>query len=107
MTDYSVMRVLEALIDSYAAETVGRPRRSFDLADVERVLMDAVREMCEWRLGRGGPLDGGASSGGAAPEPKTVAEIILCLKRVLKSAKRWNRDLGRQGYLNFIVQYVQ
>jgi hypothetical protein len=41
-----------------------------------------------------------------APEPKTVDEIMLCLKRILKSATRWNKEAGRQGYLDFITQFV-
>jgi hypothetical protein len=41
------------------------------------------------------------------PKPITIDEIILCLKRVLKSVKRWNEDGGRQGYLDFIIQYVK
>ncbi len=106
MSDYDVMRTLEALIYNYTAEKVGRPPRDFGLSDVERLLMDGVRGMCEWRLGRGSPPRGPASSGGMVPEPKTVDEIILCLKRVLKSVKRWNKDGGRQGYLNFVIQYV-
>ena len=107
MSDYEVMRMLEALIDRYAAEKIGRPPRDFGLSEVERLLLDAVRRRCEWRLGRGGVPGGLAPSVGMAPEPKTVDEIILCLKRVLKSAKRWHKDGGRQGYLRFVIQYVR
>lgn len=107
MSDYDVMRMLEALIGSYTAEKIGRPPRDFGLSDVERLLMDSVRRVCEWRLGRGGVRGGPAGSRDVAPEPKTVDEIILCLKRVLKSAKRWNKEGGRQGYLSFVIQYVR
>jgi hypothetical protein len=107
MSDYAVMRMLEALTDCYTAEKIGRPPRDFGLSDVERVLLGAVRGICEWRLGRGNVPDGQLSSGDSAPEPKRVDEIILCLKRVLKSAKRWNKEGGRQGYLNFITQFVR
>jgi len=106
MSDYDVMRTLEALIDRYTAEKIGRPPRDFGLSDVERLLLDAVGRICEWRLGRGSHPGSPAGSGGMVPEPKTADEIILCLKRVLKSVKRWNKDGGRQGYLRFIVQYM-
>jgi hypothetical protein len=43
---------------------------------------------------------------GPAPEPKTVEDILLCLKLILKSVHRWNRSGGQRGYLTFIVQYV-
>ena len=63
--------------------------------------------MCEWRLGRGEPpVDEPSKVPSPGPKPITVDEIILCLKRILKSVKRWNKEGGTQGYLNFIVQYV-
>ncbi len=40
------------------------------------------------------------------PDSKTHDEIIACLKRVKKSVQRWNKHGGRQGYLNFVQQYV-
>jgi hypothetical protein len=107
MSDYAVMRMLEALIDRYTAEKIGRPPREFGLSDVERFLLGTVHRICEWRLGRGGVPGDPAHSETMAPEPKTVDEIILCLKRVLKSAKRWNKEAGRQGYLNFAAQFMR
>lgn len=106
MSDYDVMRALEAVIDSYVAEKIGRAPKPLNLSDIERALVENVRTMCEWRLGRG-PL--GQFADGEqppAPESKTVDEIILCLKRILKSVKKWNKWRGRQGYLNFVIEYV-
>ena len=85
---------------------IGRPARDFGLSDLERVLQGTVRRICDWRLGRENSPDGRVSSAGMAPEPKSVDDIILCLKRVLKSVKRWNKQGGRQGYLNFITQFM-
>jgi len=106
MTDYEVLRVLEALIDSYKAETLGHTPRDFSPSQMEVALYQAVRDMCEWRLGRAGPPD---ATGDLipAPQPITVDEIILCLKRLLKSVTKWNKSGGRTGYLTFIVQYVR
>ena len=107
MSDYAVMRMLEALIDRYTAEKIGRPPRDFGLSDVERVLLSNVRRICEWRLGRERPPDNWSNAEITAPEAKTADEIVLCLKRVLRSAKRWNKEAGRQGYLDFITQFVR
>lgn len=106
ISDYDIMRILEALIDTYAAEKIGRPPRNFSLSDTEQILMANVRKMCEWRLGRGNLSGIPAKEKIAKPKPKTVDEIIICLKRVLRSVEKWNKHGGRQGYLNFIVQYV-
>ncbi len=106
MSDSDVMRMLEALIDRYAAEKIGRPPRHFSLSEAEQTLLENVRRMCEWRLGRGTLADSPEKARETAPEPITIDEIVLCLKRVLKSVKRWSKDGGRQSYLNFVAQYV-
>ena len=107
MSDYDVMRMLEALMDGYVAEKIGRAPRSFGLSEVELAVMQNARKMCEWRLGRGSVTDHPQKAEEISPEAKAVDEILLCLKRILKSVKKWNKDGGRQGYLNFIVQYVK
>jgi hypothetical protein len=107
MSDPDVMRMLEALIDKYTAEKIGRPPRHFSLSKVEQTLLENVRRMCEWRLGRSTLEDSSENSREMTPEPITIDEIVLCLKRVLKSVKRWNEEGGRRGYLDFIVQYVK
>jgi hypothetical protein len=35
-----------------------------------------------------------------------VATMILCLKRLVKSVQKWNKQGGRQGYLDFMSPYV-
>ncbi|MCG2791596.1 MAG: hypothetical protein L6305_07590 [Actinomycetia bacterium] len=107
LSDYGVMRMLEAIIDSYTAEKIGRSPRHFLLSDVEHLLLENVRRMCEWRLGRASLSDDASKDKEIAPEPKSVDEIVLCLKRILKSVNRWNKRGGRQGYLNFVIQYVR
>ena len=107
ISDYNVMRALEAHIDRYTGEKVGRPQRHFLLSNVEFILLENVRRMCEWRLGRWTLTDDPQKAEVATPTPKTIDEIILCLKRVLKSVKRWNKSGGMRGYLDFIVQYVK
>ncbi len=107
MSDYDVMRMLEALKDIYVAEKIGRAPRSFSLSRVEQTLMGKVHHMCEWRLGRARAPGASDEEKNPMPEPKTVDEILLCLKRIQKSVKRWSKHGGRQAYLNFVVQYVQ
>jgi hypothetical protein len=107
MSDHDAARVLQVLIDDYKGEKIGRPPRDVRLSNVERHLLDSVRRMCEWRLGRERSPVGPAGSENLAPEPTTLDVIVLCLKRVLKSVKFWNKDGGRQGYLNFVIRYVR
>ncbi|HPO14188.1 MAG TPA: hypothetical protein PLI09_12150 [Candidatus Hydrogenedentes bacterium] len=106
LSDYDVMRVLEASLETYAAEKAGRSARTTRLSELEQLLLEWVLHMCEWRLGRI-PLGNTEEVFSSDDVPITIDEIILCLKRLLKSVNRWNKDGGRQGYLNFIVQYVK
>jgi hypothetical protein len=105
-SDHDVMRALEVIIDDYRGENIGRPPHEVVLSEREHLLKDSVHSACEWRLGRATLPDGQSEEQVPPPEPKTRDEIILCLKRILKSAKFWNKDGGRQGYLNFIDQHV-
>ena len=36
----------------------------------------------------------------------TVENAIDCLKRLRKSVQRWTKQLGRQGYLDFVSRFV-
>jgi len=104
MTDYSVTRVYEALIKRYTAEAAGREVTEPKLDKLEMELLAFARDMCEWRLGRAS-LDGKS-------DLETEASIdlhtmIRCLRRLLKSVERWNKQGGRQGYLQFMSQYVK
>jgi hypothetical protein len=39
-------------------------------------------------------------------KPLQADEIVACLKRIIKSLQHWNKYGGRQGYLQFIEQYI-
>lgn len=105
LSDYAVTRVLEAAIEAYVAEKANRPPRKARLDEIEQRLLERVRQMCEWRLGRASAE--GVQGENSDIDPITTGDMILCLKRILKSVGRWNKLGGRQGYLNFIVQYVR
>lgn len=105
LTDSSVMLSIESIIDTYRAENIGRDPRNFMLSDIEQVLFGKIKEVCEWRLGRAKMNMVYENADTPEPEPKSVDEIILCLKRIAKSAKKWNKRGGSQGYLNFVSQF--
>jgi hypothetical protein len=107
MLDGHVMWALEKVINSYRAETAGGTPEEFTASAVEADLYRALCNVCQWRLGRLTPQEEEATELGPAPEPKTVDEILLCLKLILKSVNRWNRSGGQRGYLTFIVEYVR
>ena len=101
--DYAVMRVLDALVDSYRAEARGRGLRGPQLSPVEAQIFDHCRQVCQFWLGRAG-------LGTAPPLPpskfKSLDQIFACLKRIRKSVDRWNKSGGQRGYLTFVSEFT-
>ncbi len=95
--------VLNALSGDYQARA-GTPR-PIRLNERTRAIYEAVKIMCDWRLGEDvlviAPGKPGPRSG-----PVSLDVIIACLQRIHKSVERWNREGGRQGYLTFIERFI-
>jgi len=99
LSDHTVERVYELLIRAYKAQASGHAIPKVSLSESDEALYEALQSMCEWRLGH--MLD----AGGPKIEPKTVDEIIECLKHLRKSVQFWTKQSGRQGYLNYIIEF--
>ncbi|HEU0298019.1 MAG TPA: hypothetical protein VFR37_01165 [Longimicrobium sp.] len=106
LLDYHVDAALEAAIARYSAEQQGRTPRPVTLEGARLQVYEAVRNACEWRLGREEIRIGSDLRLDEPPEPKRLDEIVSCLKRIRKSVQRWTKQRGRQGYLKFVSQYV-
>jgi hypothetical protein len=108
MSDHDVMRALEALIDLYVGEKIGRGPKKLVTTDAERDIFYRMHAMCEWRMGRQPLSDDATKNPSLEPDKhKSIDEILACLKRILKSVGRWNKVGGRRGYLEFASQYVR
>jgi len=96
--DIDVHDAIHALARHYEAEeeqrTPPRPR----LAERAQRVFEAVQKACEWRLGRG--------TAGPDP-PNTLTEIVACLKRIRNSIELWTKEYGRQGYLNYVQEFIK
>lgn len=105
LTDYDVDKVLNALWTEFRAEGQGKTAVPARLNERTQKVYDMVKTMCEWRLGRG-TLEKEDGSGGIAPAPLSLDEIMACLKRIRKSVALWNKKGGRRGYLEFINENI-
>jgi hypothetical protein len=104
LRDYEVMRALDALIDFYRAEARGHIPKEFHLPEKETLVFQRVQDMCEFRLGRGNL---GSNVQAISIEKKTADEILACLRKIRKSVDRWNKQGGKQGYLQFVSEFVK
>ncbi len=104
LTDYEVDKALNALIQAYRRSNPEQPRslRSNRLA---QEVFTAVKEICDWRSGSS-PQDSIESRELPSVQPVTTDEILACLKRIRRSIQTWTRQGGRQGYLNYIDQFL-
>ncbi len=107
LTDWDTMDAVEALIRHYTAEARNRPPPTIHLSELTQLVFDSVKAMCEWRLGREHLLDQDDRPLDLDLEPKTVDEIIACLKRIRRSIQFWQKKGGQQGYLTFISEFVK
>ncbi len=107
LSDWDVELALEALIQLFNAEVRGKPIELHQLPGVLGEVVRAAKAMCELRLGRGQLLDEHYQPIEFQLTPLTPAEIVACLKRLRKSIQFWGKAGGRQGYLNYIVNFVQ
>jgi len=106
MTDTGAMYAVETLIKVYTGESRGREVALPQFKPEEREAYDAVKRMCDWRLGRSSIEDEkGKKVEGV--EPLTVEEINACLKRILKSINTWYKRGGRRGYYEYVRQFIK
>jgi len=104
LTDYAALRTYEALLQFYSCEVTGKSAQPFAAEGPELEMLQAVRHVCEWRLGR---LKVTVDPSEEIPvDPITTEEMVLCLKRLVKSVKKFTKACGRQGYLNLIGRFV-
>lgn len=102
LLDYDVRDALEALIRYYRSQSIGREPDVPQLGGKPQDVLLAVKQVCEMRLGRADAAD-------TLPigiTPLSIDELVTCLKRIVKSVDRWNKQNGRKGYLDFVSDYI-
>ena len=106
LLDVEVLDAIDALIRTYAWEKDGRGAPTLRLSDRAQRVFDASRRMCEWRLGRQSLNPDMVERDDAKPDDLTVSDVVLCLQRIRSSVRLWNKQGGRQGYLDYVRQFL-
>lgn len=102
--DSNVDRAIEALERTYLGEARGK-KPTVPPNPVMREVYESVQAMCDWRLGRS-CLEVEEGEPGPNLEPVSHEVILACLKRIRKSIRLWTKEARRQGYLNYIDQFL-
>jgi hypothetical protein len=106
LLDLDVTDALDVLIRNYALEEQGVSARTSRLSGPAQRVHDVAKRMCEWRLGRQPLNTADPADGRPATGELSVAGLVLCLKRIRKSVRLWTERGGRQGYLDYIRQFL-
>jgi len=105
LTDYNVETAIQALIKTYRSESQGRQGKP-PSSPLAAEVYTAVKAMCDMRLGSQGLANEDGESIDLGMESISVDEIAACLQRIRRSVKMWTKQGGRQGYLNFVSNFV-
>jgi len=106
LIDAEVLMALESLIRIYNAQAQGKSISSRPLKGLSQQVASSVQQICEWRLGRISLTDAEGNPLSETPTPKTPNEIVDCLKTLQSSLRFWTKERGRQGYLNFVSEFL-
>ena len=101
LTDHNVDMALETLLKKYRGKNVFPSQNLLTLE-----VYEAAQGMCDWRLGEGGLADENDQMADLPLEQVSRDIIVACLNRLRKSVRTWTKQGGRQGYLNYIDQFL-
>lgn len=104
MSDYAALRAYETAFQFYRAELRGHVPKPHNLTGLDARAFEAVKAICEFRLGRGNaPIPGPVR---AEMTPVPLEKLVDCLRELGRSVERHTKVSGRQGYLTFIDQFL-
>jgi hypothetical protein len=106
LLDLDVIDALDALVRKYVAEEGNRTPPKLRLSQRATRVFEAAERICELRLGREALNGDEPDTPVPSHQLNSVADILVCLKRIRKSVHLWNEQAGRQGYLSYITQFV-
>ena len=107
LLDLDVRDAVGSLVRHYEAVLSSSSSAARRLSAPAERVFEAVRAVCEWRLGHAAESPQFAPANPEARSPAiTPATLVLCLKRIRKSIDLWTKQGGRQGYLRFVANFI-
>ena len=102
LRDPEVIAAIEKLAAYYTRMKKGVPELPVVLPERSKAVFLSMKTFCELRR-EGGEIENELGES-AARVPLRI--IVLCLERLLDSARNWHKKDGQRGYLNFIAQFI-
>lgn len=108
LTDYDVSDAFDALVRYYKARLDNRTFTP-NLKGRSKEVFEMLKTIGDVFISNGqfpGTPPRGDSLALEDMQPYTVDDILSCFKRLQSSLKLWTKEGGRQGYLNYISQFL-
>lgn len=96
LRDPEVIAAMEKLVAFYTRQKKKLPSLPVVLPERSMAVFSAMKSVCESRR------EDGEESAGLVP----LRIIVLCLERLLESARTWHKRSGQRGYLDYIDQFI-
>ena len=91
LLDSQVARAVESMVIIFKSRVKGKPAQKLNLDGLDLRVFSALDAAINEILSLNSELSNN--------------ELLECLKVIGKSISKWTKQLGRQGYLNFVNQY--
>ena len=101
LLDKQVQMAIDTLYSYYDRQKRGKKAFVARPPGLAGEVYDGIHTVCEKWMGR-------SIAGSETAESKTltVSEMMRCLKRLQKSIKLWSKRGGRQGYLEYVSNFI-
>jgi hypothetical protein len=105
LADTNVETAIQTLIRTYRRGSQGKDVKP-PTSPLAAKVYDSVNHICNIRLGWEDLVDSKGETISLDLRTISVDEVVLCLQRIRRSIRLWTKQGGRQGYLNYIDQFV-
>ncbi|MEO8209358.1 MAG: hypothetical protein ABI840_02265 [bacterium] len=103
LTDYEVLFAIESLIEFYTAQERKREPRDFKLSENSIKVFAELKSISDFRIGKRKLIEDDVE---VNIDFILISELLNCLKKIKNSLNKWTKIYGRQGYLNFVKNYM-
>jgi uncharacterized protein YoxC len=106
LLDAQVATAIDYLIRVYNAESEERDAPRKIIRGMASEMSSQLRSICELHLGRAEMEDIEGKSIDIKITKLTAQEVVDSLKKINSSIKVWTKQKGRQGYLNYVTDFI-
>ena len=107
LLDAHVETAINHLMRVYRAETQGKQAPKRRMKGISLDLAETLEAVCEFYRGRAQVEPQKSPKSELELPVRTPKDITASLKKLKSSIKTWSKQGGRQGYLNYVTEFIE